>query len=135
MPKKKASGAAGRARKRGTEEAADDAEHAASRPDDLEAGWLKSYKAIGPPPADVVGRCEWAQRMLAQALFETTTDPGTSPRERRRVVGDLGAKIGMTAVKALYEERLKSLEEKVYGRTKRERKHGTDGLEEFPAKA
>lgn len=84
----------------------------------LERQWLDALKALGPPPKDTVGRIEWGNRVVAQLLHETIVDPGIAPSDRRRVGSDLVYKLSATGVKALYEERLKKLEAKVYGRSK-----------------
>lgn len=89
----------------------------------------RAYAKIGAPPNDVLARVEWAQKMLAQALYETATDPQLEARERRRIIGDLGAKIGITAVKALSEERIKRIEATLYGKRSKGAANARDGLE------
>lgn len=93
----------------------------------LEKTWLRRYKRLGPPPKDTVGGIAWANQVTRLLLWETLTDPGIEPRERRRVGGDLVAKLGMTGVKSLYEERFIALEAAVYG--KKGKSNG--GLTEF----
>src|SRR4051812_35694446 len=89
--RQKKSGAQYRKEKREREEAA-----AIDGDEERSEESIEAYVEIGPPPKDVVGRVEWAQQMMAQALFETATDRSTPAKEVHRVVGDLGAKIGIT---------------------------------------
>src|SRR5262245_48005349 len=78
----------------------------------------KDYAELGRPPADTVGRVAWAQAMMATAIYWAART-ALDARETRRMIFDGGQKIGHTAVKALYEERLTSLEAKVFGRRKK----------------
>jgi len=86
---------------------------------------IDAYLAIGPPPADAIARVEWGARMLAAALYSAACDPELDSGARRRSIGDLGGKLGMTAVKALYEKRFLKLEAALLGT-----KGGTDGARE-----
>ncbi len=130
QPRKKPSGAQNRKAKRLREEAARRA--AAGRPEALPETWLAGYSQLGAPPPDTVSRIEWANHACALLLHETLNDPGIEPNERRRVGAELIRTLGMTSVKALYEERLKKLEAKVYGRGRAKGgDHGASQLDPF----
>ena len=74
---------------------------------------MAQIDALGPPPLEAIGRIAWANGLLAIMAWDAASDPALDPRERRRVVGDLAAKIGITHSKALSEERIKAIEKKV----------------------
>lgn len=101
---------------------------------DLEAAERLDYAASDKPPEDVVGRMVWVQGLMAKVIYWTGRHSGPPELQAtRRTILDGGAKLGITAVKALYEERLKKLEQKVYGKRRRKGKaDAPDGLEDLP---
>lgn len=74
---------------------------------------LTQYQTLPPPPTDPIGRVTWAQHALSLLLWETLTDPSLCAADRRRVGGDLAAKIGITTNKAVSEARIKAVEERL----------------------
>jgi hypothetical protein len=80
------------------------------------AKWEQRYEEIGPPPADGAARVEWGNRISAEIAYEQLVAPAIRTPQERKLVLEAVRTLGMTAVKALYEERLKKLERKVYGR-------------------
>lgn len=89
----------------------------------------KIFRELGPPPADGAQRVEWANRMAATVAYEQLIAPDSRPAADRKLVLEAVRTIGMTAVKALYEERLKRVESKVYKGAGKERDASAD-LEE-----
>lgn len=127
-PKK--SGAAFRKQRREREEAAFAETGESSKK--LPPEWLRRWKEIGAPPADVVGRVEWANKCCALMIYEQLAAPELrSPAERRLVLEGIRT-LGMTAVKALYEQRLKRVEATLYGGAVQEELDEVDGLEPDP---
>lgn len=130
----------GAQKRRAKYEAAEAAARAAMTPaavvasGNLEELERANYAESGPPPADVVGRMVWVQGLMAKVIYWTGRHAGESVQTTRRTILEGGAKLGMTAVKALYEERLKKLEVKVYGKRRQKGKDDAseDGLEELP---
>jgi len=108
---RKPSGSANRKRKRLE---AEEAKLRVTKPDRLM--WDAKFATIGEPPMDGAGRVEWANRIGALALYESIVAPLVRPAGERKQILDGIRTLGLTAVKALYEERLRKLEEKVYGR-------------------
>lgn len=97
----------------------------------LEQQERRDYASAGKPPEDVVGRMVWAQGLTAKAIYWTGKWAGTPTLcAGRRTILEGGAKLGMTAVKALYEERLVKLEKRIYGRRK-DSADVADGTEEY----
>jgi hypothetical protein len=94
--------------------------------------WLEAAQRIGPPPDDPVQRVAWAGELCAQFLHEVATHPKIDARERWKLGAEFVRTIGMTAVKALYESRLKRIEATLYGGRAREELNGSDGLESDP---
>lgn len=128
--KPKKSGAQFRKQRRDREEAAfaETGESARKLPPE----WKKRWKEIGAPPEDVVGRVEWANKCCALMIYEQLAAPELrSPAERRLVLEGIRT-LGMTAVKALYEQRLKRVEATLYGGAAREELDEVDGLEPDP---
>lgn len=129
-PKKKASGAQGRRQRR------ERAKKVVSDSIDVQA-MLEHYRQLGPPPADTVGRVEWANAICALVIYESVALSLMRDSAERKVILEGVRTLGMTAVKSLYEERLKKLESFVYGR--RRRKGGADArddeLEDLDPKA
>jgi hypothetical protein len=128
--KPKKSGAQFRKQRREREEAvfAESGEGAKELP----PAWKKRWKDVGAPPADVVQRVEWANKCCALMIYEQLIAPELrSPAERRLVLEGIRT-LGMTAVKALYEQRLKRVEGTLYGGAVREELDEVDGLEPDP---
>jgi hypothetical protein len=98
----------------------------------VKAEWLEAAERIGPPPTDPVQRVAWAGELCAQFLHEVATHPKIDARERWKLGAEFVRTIGMTAVKALYESRLKRIEATLYGGRVREELNGSDGLEPDP---
>jgi hypothetical protein len=87
------------------------------------------YARLGLPPEDAIGTIAYANRAAGLLLHATLTDKAIhSETDRRRMAKDFIAVIGMTGVKALYEQRLKRVEAKVYG--KGSSNASDDGLED-----
>lgn len=82
----------------------------------LKAEWLEKYRTLGEPPEDGAQRVEWGNRLSAMIAYEQLVAPAIRPPFERKLVLEAVRTLGMTAVKALYEERLKKLEAKVYKR-------------------
>lgn len=131
----------GAQKRREKHEAAERAVQAVQTPSSLRtAGELEGlerddYAKAGAPPEDVVGRMVWVQGLMAKVIYWTGRHAGPPDLQAtRRTILEGGAKLGITAVKALYEERLKKLEQKVYGRRRQKGKiHASeDGLEDLP---
>lgn len=94
--------------------------------------WTRRWEEVGPPPPDVVQRVEWANKCCALMIYEQLVAPELrSPAERRLVLEGIRT-LGMTAVKALYEQRLKRVEGTLYGGAVREELDEVDGLEPDP---
>lgn len=87
------------------------------------------YGRLGVPPDDAIGTIAYANRAAGLLLHGVLTDRAiASETDRRRMAKDFIAVIGMTGVKALYEQRLKRLEAKVYGKGSSD--ENDDGLED-----
>lgn len=143
-PSKKESGAQGR--KRRAQEAATAARallDAAGTADE----WRKRYLKVGAPPKDTVGRTSWAGQIAALLIWEQLTAPELRSNAERKVFFEGVRTLGMTAVKSLFEQRLKRLEAMVYGDAEAKAAaarddgekakgadagEGDDGLEELP---
>lgn len=115
---------------------AEDAAQSDAKPIDpaIHAQLVAAYVKLGPPPADAANRVSWGNEFLALLAWETLVAPSFRPLSERRQMGDLIAKLGLTAVKALYEERLKKLESKVYGKSSDGNANGSTrgtGLEKY----
>jgi hypothetical protein len=82
--------------------------------------WLARCTEIGPPPKDPALRVAWASELGAQFLHEVSQHATIDARERWKLGAEFIRTLGMTAVKALYEDRLRKLEGKVYGRRGKE---------------
>ncbi len=87
------------------------------------------YREIGAPPADGAQRVEWGNRISATIAYEQLVAPEIRQPSERRLVLEAVRTLGMTAVKAIYEERLKRLESKVYKRAGKDADAGAE-LEE-----
>ncbi len=88
----------------------------------------EKYVRLGVPPDDAIGTIAYANRCAGLLLHDTLTDRGiVSETDRRRSAKELIAVVGMTGVKALYEQRLKKLEARVYGKGASDE---SDGLED-----
>lgn len=99
----------------------------------LEKQEREDYRLSGKPPDDVVGRMAWVQGLMAKVIYWSGRHLGSAELlVARRTILEGGAKLGITAVKALYEERLKKLEATVYGK-RRKGDVSEDGLEDLPA--
>lgn len=94
--------------------------------------WAEKYAEIGEPPEDAVRRVEWASRICALLIYEQLVAPELRTAQERKIVLEGVRTLGMTAVKALYESRLKRVEAKLYGGAVREELNGSDGLEPDP---
>lgn len=89
----------------------------------------EKYRRLGLPPDDAIGTIAYANRSAGLLLHDILTDRAiSSETDRRRLAKDFIAVIGMTGVKALYEQRLKRLEAKVYGKGSSDA--SDDGLED-----
>jgi hypothetical protein len=87
------------------------------------------YRRLGPPPDDAIGTIAYANRAAGLLLHDVLTDRAIeSETDRRRMAKDFIAVVGMTGVKALYEQRLKKLEARVYGKGQSD--EDGDGLED-----
>lgn len=107
------------------------------KPDDeqssLEKQEREDYRRSNRPPDDVVGRMAWVQGLMAKVIYWSGRHIGSADLlVTRRTILEGGAKLGITAVKALYEERLKKLEATVYGK-RRKGDVSEDGLEDLPS--
>lgn len=89
------------------------------------------YREIGPPPGDTVQRVEWGNRICAELAYEQLVAPEIRGPQERKVVLEAVRTLGLTAVKALYESRLKRLESFVYGKSDEE----SDVLDDLESKA
>jgi hypothetical protein len=76
--------------------------------------WDALYGALGGPPEETVQRVEWANRVAAEMAWEQLTAPAMRSMQERRLILEAVRSIGMTAVKALYESRLKRIERKLF---------------------
>lgn len=126
----------GAAKRRAKQDAAQRTADASPLSIDLEKQERADYSSAGLPPSEVVGRMVWVQGLMAKAIYWTAVHAGTPElQSTRRTILEGGAKLGITAVKALYEERLKKLESKVYGKRRQKGKADAseDGLEELPS--
>lgn len=125
---KRLSGAQERKRAAGQAEAARQ-RLAAEQADGTQAERLAERREkLGAPNGDAVGNVAYANRCAAFLLHDIMHDPALDETTRRRQAKDFIAVIGMTGVKALYEERLKRVEAKVYG--KAASNEDDDGLED-----
>jgi hypothetical protein len=89
----------------------------------------EKYRRLGLPPDDAIGTIAYANRAAGLLLHDVLTDMAIeSETDRRRMAKDFIAVVGMTGVKALYEQRLKRLESKVYGKGSSDAED--DGLED-----
>ena len=95
--------------------------------------WAAKYEAIGAPPDSALERVEWANRICAMVIYEQLVAPELRTTTERKVVLEGIRTLGMTAVKALYESKLKRVASKLYGGAVREEVDGSDGLEPYPA--
>ncbi len=87
------------------------------------------FARLGGPSGDAIGNIAYANRAAAELLHAVLTDRSIeSETDRRRQAKDFIAVIGMTGVKALYEQRLKKLEARVYGKGASD--ENGDGLED-----
>lgn len=99
----------------------------------LKAEWAARYEKIGPPPDDSVGRVDWAGKVCALMIYEQLTAPSLRTTKERKLILEGVRTLGMTAVKALYEERLKKIESTLYGRRNgKGSSDALDGLEPDP---
>lgn len=73
-------------------------------------------QGIGNAPDDVVERVAWANKAGAQCLAEIMADDMLESKERWKLAAELVRSVGMTSVKALYEQRLKRLEGRLFGK-------------------
>jgi hypothetical protein len=80
----------------------------------LIAEWEERYRKVGPPPEDGARRVEWGNHIAALIAYEQIVAPAIRTPQERKLILEAVRTLGMTAVKALYEERLKKLEAKVY---------------------
>jgi hypothetical protein len=96
---------------------------------DQKVEWAERYRDIGPPPEDGAQRVEWGNRISAEIAYEQLVAPAIRTPSERKLVLEAVRTLGMTAVKALYEERLKRLESKVYKRAGKDADAGAE-LEE-----
>jgi hypothetical protein len=94
--------------------------------------WADRYADIGAPPASTVERIEWANRICALLIYEQMVVPELRTTQERKIVLEGVRTLGMTAVKALYESRLKRIEATLYAGRAREELNGSDGLEPDP---
>jgi hypothetical protein len=78
------------------------------------AEFAELYEDAGPPPEDGAQRVEWGNRISALVAYEQLIAPDLRPLAERKLVLEAVRTLGMTAVKALYEERLKRVEAKVF---------------------
>jgi hypothetical protein len=88
----------------------------------------EKFKRRGAPPDDAVATIAYANRAAGLLLHDILTDTALVEGDRRRMAKEMIAVIGMTGVKALYEQRLKKLESKVYGKGSSD--ENDDGLED-----
>ena len=77
------------------------------------AASVAMFSDLGAPPDTAIGTIAYANRAAGLLLHSVLTDDNIDESQRRRLAKDFIAVIGMTHSKALYEERLKSLEKKV----------------------
>lgn len=140
-PKKKRKFKSGAQKRREAHEKVERATQAAKLPAHLlteeehERLEREDYAASKQPPKDVVGRMVWVQGLMAKVIYWTGRHAASPDLQAtRRTILEGGAKLGITAVKALYEERLKKLETKVYGKRRQKGRADAseDGLEELP---
>jgi hypothetical protein len=96
------------------------------------AEWAAKYAEIGAPPESSVERVEWANRICAMVIYEQLVVPELRTSGERKVVLEGIRTLGMTAVKALYESRLKRIEATLYGGRARTVKNGAEDLEPDP---
>lgn len=122
---KKLSGAQGRKARRARDEKATRGATAK-----LKREWAERYSKIGEPSADGARRVEWGNHIAALIAYEQLVAPAVRAPSERKLVLEAIRTLGMTAVKALYEERLKKLEAKVYGRRSGKDSDADDDLED-----
>jgi hypothetical protein len=65
---------------------------------------------------DVLGRIEYASAVGVLLLREVVTDPVLDADKRRKQACEVIRSLGMTAVKARYEERIRRIEGTLYGK-------------------
>lgn len=95
-------------------------------------GWQSRFLAVGPPPENSAQRVEWANRLSAEITWEQIIAPNVRSSQERKLILEGVRTLGMTAVKALYEERLKKIESKVFsGAEKDGDADAGDGLEDL----
>ena len=94
--------------------------------------WAARYEEIGPPPIDGAQRVEWGNLIAANIAYEQLVAPDIRTPSERKLVLEAVRTLGMTAVKALYEQRLKRVEGTLYGGAVREELDEVDGLEPDP---
>lgn len=94
------------------------------------AEWAARYAEIGPPPDDAARRCEWANAIASLVIYESIVAPELRLSTDRRLILEGVRTLGMTAVKAIYEGRLRKIEAKLYGAGK---VSAHDGLEDLDA--
>jgi hypothetical protein len=73
---------------------------------DPERSDLADYREVGPPPTGALGRVTHAQRLASVALWRAAIDPTIDERERRKVIKELAAVVGLNHARAHVEERL-----------------------------
>src|ERR1041385_5427830 len=71
------------------------------------------FRQLGLPPANAIGTVAFANRAAGLLLHDVLLDEALEEPERRRVARELIQAIGMNAVKALYEEGLKKIEQEL----------------------
>jgi hypothetical protein len=89
---------------------------------------LQRYAALGTPPDSAVEGTMYANKCAVALLHGVMTDPTLDEATRRKTGRELCAVIGMTAVRAIYEQRLSRLLDLVY-RPKPTAGRDDDGLE------
>ena len=87
------------------------------------------YVRLGPAPTEGIENIAYANKVTAMMLHDVLTDRGIeSETLRLKLALECVRSIGMTGVKALYEQRLKNLEARVYGKGASD--EDGDGLED-----
>ena len=88
--------------------------------------WSARYAELGPPPSDGARRVEWGNRIAALITYESSVEPALRTPQERRLILEGVRTLGMTAMKALYEERLRRIETELFGSSDL-----VDGLEDL----
>src|SRR5262245_36944588 len=113
--KRRYKGGAEKKRNKKAKLAAEAKARAESRGEDYGADFFR--KKMIAPPSDAIGTIAYANKAAGILLHSVLTDDGIeSESERRKLAKDFIAVIGMTHSKALYEERLKKLEQRLDGK-------------------